>query len=152
MTIAACYVSPEGIVLGADSTTTVNVPGNAHYFNHAQKLFEIGEDSTLGIVAWGLGGLVINSHRYLIARLGDSLKGNPVAAVPDVAVRWADLFYKEYNGSPPLHPMLLQARMLSAKTGHDPNASPSPLMRTADEEKALEEVRRNLIVWFSIGG
>jgi hypothetical protein len=56
VTIAACYVSPKGIVLGADSTTTYTVTGGAHYLNHSQKLFEIGKDGTLGIVTWGLGG------------------------------------------------------------------------------------------------
>jgi hypothetical protein len=35
VTIATCYVSPEGVVLGADSTSTVGTPGNFHYFNYA---------------------------------------------------------------------------------------------------------------------
>jgi len=56
MTIAACYVSPEGIVLGADSTASFNF-GAMHYYNHNQKLFELGDGSTLGIVTWGLGSL-----------------------------------------------------------------------------------------------
>jgi len=46
MTIAACYLSGEGVVLGADSTTTMFVPamdpgapGADHHYNFAQKLF-----------------------------------------------------------------------------------------------------------------
>ena len=52
MTIAACYVRPEGIVLGADSTTSFY--GGIHYYNHNQKIFELGEkDTTFGIMTWG---------------------------------------------------------------------------------------------------
>jgi hypothetical protein len=55
MTIAACYRCTEGIVLGSDSTTTyfVGTPQNPRHFNCAQKVFEIGENSTLGIVTCG---------------------------------------------------------------------------------------------------
>ena len=76
MTIAACYLSPEGAVLGADSTSTYNTPSGPHYFNHGQKIFEIGEGSSLGIVTWGLGGLAVSSHRLLVAQLADDLKKN----------------------------------------------------------------------------
>ena len=80
MTIAMCYVSPEGVVLGADSTSTNLVNNHAgkedfHYFNHNQKLFQVGEESALGIVTWGLGcglGCLGNvGHRTAIARLAD---------------------------------------------------------------------------------
>ena len=73
MTIAACYVSPEGVVLGADSASTYMFahPTGPRHFNYGQKIFEIGENSTLGIVTWGLGGLAIGSYRTLAARLGD---------------------------------------------------------------------------------
>ena len=64
MTIAACYVSAEGVVFGADSTSTMYVPrpglksdGIEHHYNYAQKIFEIGHDSTLAITMWGLGNL-----------------------------------------------------------------------------------------------
>ena len=70
MTIAICYVSPEGIVLGADSTSSAVVsPGGFHYFNFNQKLFEVGEDSTVGVLTWGLGGLGEMSHRRMLADL-----------------------------------------------------------------------------------
>lgn len=60
VTIAACYLSSEGVVLGADSTSTMFVRGHGnqvdseHHYNFAQKIFEFGEDSTAGIVMWGL--------------------------------------------------------------------------------------------------
>jgi hypothetical protein len=61
LTIAACYLSPEGVVLGADSTASTMVdPGGFHYFNFSQKLFEIGEDSTLA--TWKLGILGSTQH------------------------------------------------------------------------------------------
>ena len=44
MTISISLKTPEGIVLGADSTTTVTMPTGqvAQLFNSAQKIFEIG--------------------------------------------------------------------------------------------------------------
>jgi len=57
MTIATCYVSPEGVVLGADSTSTAQVGQTQfRHFDFAQKIFEFGEHpSTVGVVIWGLG-------------------------------------------------------------------------------------------------
>lgn len=74
MTIAACYLSPEGVILGADSTSTMQQPGMPdHYYNHEQKIFEIGEGSTLGITMWGVGGLGDLSYRTMLAELSDDL-------------------------------------------------------------------------------
>src|SRR5258708_2959550 len=74
MRVGACYVSGEGVVFGADSTTTMLVAGRGiatdhseHHFEHAQKIFEIGEGSTLGVVTWGMGNLEDVSFRTLIA-------------------------------------------------------------------------------------
>jgi hypothetical protein len=60
MTIAACYLSAEGVVFGADSTTTMFVsgigpgaPGAEHHYNFAQKVLQIGENSTLAMTMWG---------------------------------------------------------------------------------------------------
>jgi hypothetical protein len=70
MTIAACYVSPEGIVFGADSTSTYSLsaglpflPPKERHYNFGQKIFEIGKGSTLAVVTWGLGGLTVGSYR-----------------------------------------------------------------------------------------
>lgn len=79
MTIAACFVTPSGVVFGADSTTTIEVldsSGNvtSHYFDHAQKIFEIGEESTVAVVTWGLGAFGSVSYRTIFAKLGDDLR------------------------------------------------------------------------------
>jgi hypothetical protein len=44
VTIAACYTSREGVVLGADSTTTFEsgTSEQNYYLNYSQKIFEIG--------------------------------------------------------------------------------------------------------------
>jgi hypothetical protein len=100
VTIAACYLSTEGVVLGADSTTTV--PGGTngpHYFNHNQKLYEVGADSTLGIVTWGLGTLFTTSHRTIIAQFADGLRSNPAATVAEAADRWGQIFWTAYTAS-----------------------------------------------------
>ncbi len=95
MTIAACFVTPEGIVLGADSTASAMLtPGSFRYFNYNQKVFEIGDPGTgtLGIVTWGLGGLGELSYRTLIALLADDLKKKPAKTVTEAASRWVDQF------------------------------------------------------------
>jgi len=72
MTIAAAYLTSEGVVLGADSTTTVGTGGGvavAQLLNYAQKIFEVGERSRLGVCTWGAGRIGEVSHRTLIARL-----------------------------------------------------------------------------------
>src|SRR5712692_9306477 len=98
MTIAACYLTPEGAVLGADSTSTFYFPDSQgtftpHYFNYAQKIFEVGENSTLGMTMWGLGGLGLISYRTLIANLADDLTSKKPASVSDAAGRWTDIFW-----------------------------------------------------------
>ncbi len=79
MTIAAAYLTSDGVVLGADSTTTVLVSGGVgQLFNCGQKVFEVGRDSRLGVCTWGAGGLCGTSHRTLVARLADRLDLNSV--------------------------------------------------------------------------
>jgi hypothetical protein len=98
MTIAACYVSHEGVILGSDSSTTYPSGANAfRHFNHAQKIFEVGETgSTLGLLTWGRGGLPNKSYRQLTADLSDSLISNKPTSVKEAASRWVGLFWPEY--------------------------------------------------------
>ena len=147
VTIAACYVSPEGLVLGADSTTTYVLNGANHYFNHAQKLFEIGEDSTLGIVTWGLGGLGLKSYRSLIATLSDNLAATPPTSVADVCEKWIDIFWQEYVG----FAGYARWEVLNKKAAHDP-AQPAPDKRTEDEEREFTNLSYIFVVGFCLGG
>jgi hypothetical protein len=149
VTIAACYVSPEGIVLGADSTTAYSGPMEPHYYNNSQKLFEIGEGSTLGVVTWGLGGLALNSYRRLFARLDDELAQVGVNSFDDVVTKWCDLFWDEYASSA----LLKQFLTLAAKTPFDASASmPDPNSRTKSEEDQFQIFQTNLAVGFCIAG
>jgi hypothetical protein len=148
VTIAVCYVSPEGVVLGADSTTTYGT----HHFNNSQKLFEVGEDSTLAIVTWGLGGLHVNSYRTMIALFADELQATPAASVKDVADRWAAFFFAAYSDpASPLAPFIVQCKALAAKPAFDA-ATPNPLGRTEPEEAWFNEWRNNLVAGFCVAG
>lgn len=154
MTIAACYISPEGVVLGADSTTTFLASGSnpPHYYNHAQKLFELGDGSTLGVVTWGLGGLDVSSHRTLLALFADDLKGRQPKSVKEVAERWAKGFWAEYT-SPPIAARIAQCRALDQKPPFDPAAvTPDPNARTEQEEQMYVYLRGSLAVGFCIAG
>lgn len=148
MTIAACYVSPEGVVLGADSASTYAFPSGPHHFNYGQKLFEIGSDSTLGLVTWGLGGLELGSHRTLAARLGDILTNGPVASVHDVAERWVDLVWPIYSAAQDV----IACTQLAAKAPFDSGLPPDPARRTEDEEAYFADLVDKLVVGFCIGG
>jgi|SRR5580704_6728067 hypothetical protein len=144
MTIAACYVSREGVVLGADSTSTFEfgTPDQKknHYFNYSQKLFEIGEKSTLGIVAWGLGAASSNvSYRTMTARVADTFAARPVASVLDVANRWIEMLWAEYQTS--FANQIKRAQELIWK-----DAS-----RTPDEDAELKKLE-DFIAGFCIGG
>lgn len=129
MTIAASYLSPEGVVLGADSTTTMwvscpdGLTGGFHYLNYAQKLFEVGESSTIGVTMWGMGAVGNLSHRTLIACFADDLAANPPSSMQDAANRYAAHFWSEYSAQ--CSHQLRRVQELTAK------------MRTPDEDQQL---------------
>src|SRR5262245_34895993 len=138
MTIAACYLSSEGVVLGADSTSTVfvkspgpNPGGTEHHYNYAQKIFEVGEGSTLGIALWGLGSLEKTSHRTLIARLADQLKSQAAATVEEVANQWNQLFWQVYSTD--FAQVIQRTQQLMGQA-----------TRTQDEDNELEFYLQNL--------
>ena len=153
MTIAACYISPEGVVLGADSTSTYrDGKGQSQYYNHAQKIYEVGENASLGIVTWGLGGLAVSSHRTLIALFADSLAAKPPKDAAEVAQRWSDEFGKAYLASP-LRPQIDACQALGKKKPYDPKAQPAPAdARTQAEETQLAKWVQRLTAGFCIGG
>jgi hypothetical protein len=146
VTIAACYLSQEGVVLGADSTTTIFVErpsgvgdGENHHFDHAQKVFEIGECASLGMATWGLGSLPGVSLRTLFAKLGDVCKKNPPKTVKDAATTWSDMFWNEYSRA--LSDEIKRGRELEAKSG-----------RTTDEQQELETLSDLFSGGFCIAG
>ena len=152
MTIAVCYVSPEGVVFGADSTSTWTPSANhaLHFFNHGQKIFEIGDGSTLALVTWGLGGLATGSHRFEAALLSDSLVANPPASVEDVARRFIDQFWPKYQSC--FGALAQRHADLSTKP---PPGDPSPAARSQAEDAELKEILQralSLKVGFCVGG
>jgi hypothetical protein len=82
MTLAAAYLTSEGVVLGADSTTVVQVatqdddqPRVGQLLDHAQKVFEVGEPGSgrLALCTWGDGSVCGTSHRTVVARLMEAV-------------------------------------------------------------------------------
>jgi hypothetical protein len=139
MTIAACYLSAEGVVFGADSTSTVSQAGFPQHLNFAQKIFEIGQQNTLGITMWGLGSLPSTSYRTLIARFSDNLVAKPAATMTEVAERWSSFFWAAYSAE--FAPMLQRAQELKAKDN-----------RTPEEESELERLDNSFSGGFCLGG
>jgi len=141
VTIAACYLSPEGVVLGADSTTSFMAPpgGVHHHFDFGQKIFQIGTDSTLGIAMWGLGNLVDVSYRTLIACFADELNSSPATDVEQVATRWNNYFWHAYTTS--------YATYIQRARDLDSNAN-----KTQPEQEELTGLRQQLSGGFCVGG
>lgn len=144
MTIAACYLSSEGVVLGADSTTTVYVAGpdgggQLHHLNYAQKVFEVGEGSTFAVNMWGMGAIVDLSLRTLIARVADDLASNPPASVQAAADCFCQYFWGEYTGR--LSSNIQRFKNLDAKKD-----------RTSEEDEERFGLLQNLSGGFCFGG
>lgn len=142
MTIAACYVSSEGVVFGTDSTTTrfVDAPdggGQIHHYNFQQKVFEVGTDSTIGILTWGLGNLPEISYRTIIASFSDSLNVTQFDSIADVAHMWSSYFWEIYRGA---------LKSYFDRTQELLNNDP---VENMDE---LTAINNNLFVGFCIGG
>ena len=152
MTIAMCYVSPEGVVLGADSTTSFSYNNGHHFFNQNQKLYEIGEESTIGIVTWGLGTLFNTSFRTLIAKLDDQFKTSAPISVKDAAEKWSAIFWSAYNASPPLATAVAKLSALAAKKAYGAASPLASDMRTEVEENEFTNLRDNLRVGFCLAG
>lgn len=101
MTIAACFLTSGGVVLGADSTSTLRFgdgSGNPRirHFDHAQKIFEVGDGGTLGVVTWGFGGSAAFSYRTAVARFADSNPGSD-PTFEKAASSFSARFWDEYR-------------------------------------------------------
>ena len=153
MTIAGVYLSAEGVVLGADSTTTNTDALGKRFYNHAQKIFEIGQDSSLAAVTWGLGGLNVSSYRTLFALLADSFKHKKPKSLAEVAKLWSMQFWDAYSKSHYLKDIFAITNPLIAKKPYDPSATVAALdARTAADEVVLQNARNLFSVGFCICG
>ena len=116
-----------------------------HYFDFNQKIFQIGESSSLGLMTWGLGGIGSTSYRTLTAQLADDLAARPPKSALEVAERWVDLVWPLYSA----FDLTKRFQALNAKAAHDPKDGAS---RTEDEEKELSNLRSGLVLGFCIAG
>ncbi len=144
-------------MLGADSTSSSVIsprPGAAgfHFLNHNQKLFQLGEESTVGVLTWGLAGLSNTSHRTLLAEFSDLTQSKRPKDLQSLANGWADYFWKAYQGDPEVQALLLLMDNLGKKKPYDPANPPDPTNRTKDEEDELENIKTYLTVGFCIAG
>jgi hypothetical protein len=152
LTIAACYVTSEGVVFGADSTASAYFADSGfHYLNHNQKIFEVGEQSTLAIATWGLGSIGDLSQRSQIAILADDLAKNNPKSLLDAANRFAaqiDKIYKAAYAAEIAKCVALQAKPAfnASVTPPDPNA------RTEAEEVEFTNLWYGLSLGFCLGG
>ena len=97
MTIAAAYLTSEGVVLGTDSTTTVNMSGGVgQLLNYAQKLFKVGINSRFAVCTWGAAQIGNVSHRTLLARLGSKIDPSTIT-VAQTAQMFKDIVLEEYK-------------------------------------------------------
>ena len=57
MTVAVAVKVFDGVVLAADSATTLFLPGTQQVYNHANKIFHLHRTKPIGAMTWGLGQL-----------------------------------------------------------------------------------------------
>lgn len=105
MTIAVAVKVGDGIVLGADSASTLASNGGVVnvYFN-AEKIINLVKGLPLGMVVYGLGGLDGRSVTSLAKDLRERLSGNDAHwqidpakfTMQQVAERVREFFYDEY--------------------------------------------------------
>ena len=151
MTIAACYVTPEGVALGADSTASAFLDASGfHFYNHTQKLFEVGQNSSLGIVTWGMSSIGAMSHRTLVAVLADDLSKKRATSVKDATDRFATKVSLIYAAA--LKTQIDRFDLLNLKAPYSALAVPAPDRRTDAKEKELRGLRIACILGFCIGG
>ncbi len=148
VTIAACYLSTGAVILGADSTTTIQVnnltqtAGTARHFNYGQKIFEVGH-SELGrpgdvaVLTWGLATLQNVSYRSLIARLADLIAATSPSSLMEVAQLWRDGFNVTYQEDAAVQ----YAQLLEAQA-----------VRSPDEQKMLTDLGDGLQGGFCVAG
>lgn len=91
MTIAAAYLTSDGVVFGADSTATYTGAVGPQLANHTQKVFEIGEGTQFGFCVCGDGGIGPVTHRTVSALLGDWVQSQSNVTVLRLANRLLEL-------------------------------------------------------------
>ena len=151
MTIAVCCLCPEGVVLGADSTASLLVPGvGFHYLNHNQKLFELGEKSTLGVVTWGKASFGPVSHRTILAELADKFVKKPPRDVADASGLLIDHLWPIYERV--CGPDIATLKALHTKAPFTAVAVPGSDVRTQKEQAAYNQLRMELGLGFCLAG
>jgi len=103
------------------------------------KIFQIGEDSTLGITMWGLGNLAGSSYRTVIARFSDLLVAQPAQSIADVADRWNTFFCMAYSTEFAIILQRVQQLKGQAK-------------RTSTEADELRQLKHGFSGGFCVGG
>lgn len=145
-------MSPEGVVLGADSTASMAVDATSlHFFNHTQKVYEIGEPGTgtLAIVMWGMAAIDIDvSHRTSIALLADELKKTQPKTVSDVATLWIDRVWDQYVNTAEYKRFTL----LKGIPAYTTTPSAGVTTRSEAEDNEFANLGANLVLGFCIAG
>jgi hypothetical protein len=113
--------------------------GSDHHYNFAQKILQVGQNSTLGLAMWGLGNLAQVSYRTLVAQFAGQLLGQPPATLQDVADRWNAFFWHAYTTH--LAPVHQRVQALQGQA-----------IRTPTEDNELQFLVRSFSGGFCVGG
>ena len=144
MTIAAAYLTSEGVVLGADSTTTISSGGGVvQLLNHAQKVYEIGEGTSFGFCTFGAGRVGTLSHRTIGAILGDWLveQTKPVTT-SDVSKRLVGIVAAQPKINTPLGYFV---------GGIDPGRTPACVELTFEHDSKKKPPTKASMTLFKVG-
>jgi hypothetical protein len=148
MTIACCLVLPEGVIFATDSTVSEGEEGRYHYLNHNQKIYEVGKESTLGVMTWGLSGLRHTSHRTIIAKAADQFSTNRPTNVRDAAQRFMteawQAFQAEFHDEIKEYDEIYERVSELARNESD--------KRSKEDDDRLKYLQDEIAVGYCIGG
>jgi hypothetical protein len=148
MTLASCLVLPEGGIFGVDSTASTDLTYGYHYLNYNQKLFEVGEDSTFGILTWGLSYFRDVSYRTLIGYLADEFSEAFPSSVFVAANQWMIKAWGAYQEA--FKDEIAECRELEKK--QQESAQKVSDDRSVEDDRRYLELKDDIAVGFCLGG
>lgn len=153
MTVAVAVKVFDGIVLAADSATTLNLGnGSAQVYNNANKVFHLHRSLPIGAMTWGLGAIANASIATLAKDLRRRLMGldprhtdwtlQDDYTIEQVAQRVIEMFYDELWLSQPVQPppQTVLGMLIAGYSGDGQHAEAWELYLSSDGEPELTQL------------
>lgn len=146
MTIATCYYSTEGVVLGSDSRE-VEIGDNGEITvvsDTVEKIYEVGDNGSFGVVAWDKPEIDGISIRDLVGRLTDRVKKKGLDEPREVDESWRNILWEIYE------PYVIKAKHDNPEISEIINKDPET--RTTNDNEKYNNFINDYRVCFCLAG